>query len=343
MQEKSGDSRISERKKDHIQLAFEAQVRNGELDRRFSYEPMMNSHPRPDAKIPSEIAGKTLDYPIWVSSMTGGTDMARTINQRLAKMCGEFGLGMGLGSCRILLDDDKHFSDFDVRELIGPNRPLFANLGVAQVESLLAENSAWKIESLLEKLRADGLIVHVNPLQEWLQPGGDRFTRPPIRTISDLVNYAQYPVIVKEVGQGMGASSLKALLKLPLAAVEFAAHGGTNFAKLELLRSDPLLLEAYSGIAAVGHDAKAMVDEVNALTKELGDERKCERIIVSGGVRNFLDGYYLMKRLTLPSVYGQASSFLQYAQDDYDKLKRFASLQIEGLKLAYAFLTVKEV
>ncbi len=335
------DPTASSRKRDHIELAFNAQIEKKILDDRFYYEPILAAHPKEGSWPSFSFLGKTMKAPVWVSSMTGGTAMARTINRNLAKACGEFGMGMGLGSCRALLFSDELLEDFDVRHLIGDDYPLFANLGIAQIEQLLEKGQADLIRKLIDKLRADGLIVHVNPMQEWLQPEGDRFEHPPLITIERLLETADYPVIVKEVGQGMGRESLRALLKLPLAAVDFAANGGTNFAKLELLRSDSLKHQVYEQLAFVGHSAEEMMLLTNELIDELGSERACGQIIISGGVKHFLDGYYLTESVNLPAVYGQASAFLKHARADYEDLYTYVSAQIRGLELARAYLKCK--
>jgi len=148
-------------------------------------------------------------------------------------------------------------------------------------------------------------------------------------------------IIVKEVGQGMGYKSLKALLQLPLEAVDFAASGGTNFSMLELLRSDTTKQTAYGNLAQVGHAATEMVDLCNQIKVELGDKMHCRQLIISGGVKDFLDGYYLIEKANFAAIYGQASSFLKHAQADYETLYQHVERQIEGLKLAKAFLTVK--
>lgn len=331
-----------QRKSDHISLAFQSQVEGGSLDWRFHYEPMLAAHPDPVTVLkPFGFLGKTLRLPIWVSSMTGGTELARKINHNLARACNEFGMGMGLGSCRSLLASDEYLEDFDVRPIIGEDLPLFANLGIAQVEKLLELGELDKIDDLLSRLRADGLIVHVNPLQEFLQPEGDRLRRPPLETLQILLSRATYPIIVKEVGQGFGPKSMEALLQLPLAAVDFGAAGGTNFSRLELLRSDPQRKEAFDALVRVGHTAGEMVDMVNQLADSLGDRLVCKEIIVSGGIRNFLDGYYLLSKLTLRAVYGQASAFLRYAREDYDELRKYVHSQAEGLAIAKAYLHVR--
>jgi len=332
------DPTAAARKRDHIELAFRSQVESGELDRRFYYEPLLSGHPTGGSYPSVAFLGKRMRVPIWVSSMTGGTEMAQRINRNLARACREFGMGMGLGSCRSLLHDDKRISDFDVRDIIGEEQLLFANLGIAQLEELVADGALERLPALIDKLRADGLIIHVNPLQEWLQPEGDHFERPPLATIEAVLEAVDFPLIVKEVGQGMGYHSLKALLQLPLAAVDFAANGGTNFAKLELLRSDPAKEAVYSKLAFVGHSAPEMVHLTNQLVEELGDALRCRQIIISGGVRDFLDGYYLTNKLRLPAVYGQASAFLRQARGDYEPLRQHVEAQVQGLELAHAFL-----
>lgn len=338
---KDNDPTAASRKKDHIQLAFQSQIDSGQLDQRFYYEPLLAGHPEKGSLATTPFLGKTMKAPIWVSSMTGGTAMANTINHNLARACKDFGMGMGLGSCRSLLYSNDTLKDFAVRHLIGDDVPFYANLGIAQLETLIEDNDIHLIKELIDKLEADGLIIHVNPLQEWLQPEGDRFKKAPIETIVRILDKIDYPIIVKEVGQGMGYESLKALYQLPLAAVDFAANGGTNFAKLELLRSDTVKQNIYSQLAFIGHSASEMVNISNQIKEELGDKMLCKQVIISGGIKTFLDGYYLINKLNIPSVYGQASSFLKHAQGTYEELQTYVDSQIQGLELAKALLKVK--
>jgi isopentenyl-diphosphate delta-isomerase len=326
------------RKKDHIDLALKSRIDAAKLDPRFYYEPLFTAHPIPGSLPTLDFAGKILRAPLWVSSMTGGTAMANTINHNLARACREFGMGMGLGSCRQLLYSNEMLPDFDVRAAIGPDQPLFANLGIAQLEQLIDAGETARIEELIGKLQADGLIIHVNPLQEAMQPEGDLFKHPPLETIETVLRNFPGAVIVKEVGQGFGPDSLRALLQLPLAAVEFAAGGGTNFAKLELLRSEPAKQMIFEKIAAVGHSAAQMNSFIHAAVEQLGAKRRVERLIISGGIQHFLDGYYLIQTSEIPAVYGQAAAFLEHAQGNYEDLQTFVQSQIRGLELAYAFL-----
>ncbi len=336
------DTIAASRKRDHIELAFNSQVAARQLDHRFFYEPLLAAHPDLNQLENFSFLKKEMRVPIWVSSMTGGTELAYTINHNLARACREFGMGMGLGSCRALLYSDDRLPDFDLRNTIGEDLPFYANLGVAQVEQLLERNELHRAEDMVAKLRADGLIIHVNPFQEWLQPEGDHFKRPPLEIISAFLQQSNIPVIVKEVGQGMGRESIKALLQLPLEAIDFAASGGTNFALLELLRSDPQHQSNYEKLAYIGHSNEDMVNLTNELLVELGEERKCGQIIISGGVKDFLDGYYLMNRLNLSSVYGQASGFLKHARGDYADLQAYVEAQVKGLALAQAFLRIRK-
>ncbi len=335
------DPTAASRKRDHIELAFKSQIDGGNLDKRFFYEPLLTAHPVPGSLKTFSFLGKTMRTPLWISSMTGGTEWAHKINHNLARICHHFGMGMGLGSCRSLLHSDDTLKDFDVRHLIGADLPFYANLGVAQLEQMIERKEVYRVATLIDKLQADGLIIHINPMQEWLQPEGDRFQKPPLETITAFLEQTDVRVIVKEVGQGMGYESLKTLFKLPIEAVDFAASGGTNFAKLELLRSDKTKKEIYKSLAYVGHTAAEMVLLTNQIVEELGNSLRCRQVIISGGIKNFLDGYYLMNKLTLPCIYGQASSFLKHALGSYDDLHHYTEAQVQGLELATAFLKVR--
>jgi isopentenyl-diphosphate Delta-isomerase len=334
------DPNAENRKSDHIHLAFSSRLELNQLDRRFYYEPAFSGHPGEEAIPEMEFLSKKFSIPVWVSSMTGGTKLAGTINKNLAKACKEYGMGMGLGSCRALLYDDAHLEDFRVRKYMG-DQALYANLGIAQIEQLSRENKISEIKDLIDKLDADGLIVHINPMQEWLQPEGDRYDHAPIETISRLIDKLDAKIIVKEVGQGMGPKSIQAFLSLPIEAFDFAASGGTNFSLLELSRANEEMRDYYQSLAYVGHDADDMIDSVNWLMAHKESEINCKQIIISGGIRNFLDGYYQIQKCALPSVYGQASAFLKQSMDSYERLQVFMEKQIEGLKIAYSFLRIR--
>jgi isopentenyl-diphosphate Delta-isomerase len=330
---------MEQRKNDHIALAFSSQISAALADKRFIYEPVLGSHPKGVLE-PFLFLGKTMRVPLWVSSMTGGTKLARTINTNLARACHEFGMGMGLGSCRILLETTGHFDDFNMRDIIGYELPLYANIGIVQLEEMLENKSHERLTDLVGNLRADGLIIHVNPIQEWLQTEGDVLKHPPIESIEKFLSLSHLKVIVKEVGQGMGPESITRLMHLPIEALELAAFGGTNFASAELARSTPDKQELFGPLALVGHTINEMLEIINLLSCNHQD-LACRQLIISGGIRSFLDGYYFISKSLLPSVFGQASGFLRFARGDYQDLQLFVAGQIKGSKLAKAFLTVK--
>lgn len=330
---------MENRKKDHIKLAFESVVNIENQDNRFYYEPLLASHPDEIMK-PFTFLGKTMKNSLWISSMTGGTKQAGHINRNLAKACNEFGLGMGLGSCRILLEDKKYFDDFNLRPLIGDDLPFFANLGIAQIEKAIENNNVYAITEMVNSISADGLIIHVNPLQEFIQPEGDRINKPPLDTIRRFLDKFNSLVIVKEVGQGFGPGSIKALLQLPLAAIEFGALGGTNFSRLEILRSNSVNMELLNPFANVGNTAIDMVEYINKALL-VNPNPECKEIIISGGIKNYLDGYYLVNKIKLQAVYGQASELLKFAVNDYKSLHDYIKGQLRGFRLAESYLRVK--
>jgi isopentenyl-diphosphate delta-isomerase len=267
--------------------------------------------------------------------MTGGMESAHTINKNLARLCGEFKLGMGLGSCRALLNCHDRINDFAVRKYLC-SQPLLANLGVAQLQELLETDGTHKLHELIKILEADGLIIHLNPLQEWFQPEGDRYQISPLKTLQRFLDEeVPYPVLVKEVGQGIGPKSLKALLELPLAGIEFGAYGGTNFSLLESLRAQENN-EYKKSFIQVGHTASEMVEVLNALPT------RGKEFIISGGMSSILDGFELKQKLQAPSVIGMASAFLTPAQESYDVLRNQFLQMREALLVARNILDVKD-
>jgi isopentenyl-diphosphate delta-isomerase len=326
-----------QRKKDHIELTFksrpEKQMDLGSLN----YEPLFSHHPTTDDKLTKEFMGHSFDLPLWVSSMTGGTAQAKHINRNLAKACGEFNFGMGLGSCRSLLTDNSRFEDFNIKTLMG-EAPLYTNFGIAQLEELIEAGKLEKVAEVTKSLDADGVIIHVNPLQEWMQPEGDRFKRAPLDTIIETLDKVKFPIIVKEVGQGFGPKSLKALSGLPLSAIELAGFGGTNFTMLEQARLSGAKSgkkAAKSSFTEVGHTCDQMIDWINSFDQE---QMKCQNFIISGGIVDPVQGHALMNKLKHNSVIGMASTLLKYSMNDYEELRDYILGLQDGLKMAQSFL-----
>lgn len=313
-----------DRKADHIEIALtEGHIEQSNFG--LNYEPLLSAFPEKEV-VGTTFLGKYFAAPIWISSMTGGTKMARLINQNLARACQEFGIGMGLGSCRSILESNQRLSDFDIRSLM-PDRALWANLGIAQVEQLILKNETEKIENLLDKLKCDGLIIHINPIQEWLQPEGDALVKSPLWTLEKLCTNKTYSLIVKEVGQGMGPRSLKALCELPLAAIELASFGGTNFADIELKRST----SSNNSLVNAGHSALEMISWLNELAE--GGQILPE-VIISGGIKNPLQAHALRSKLSTNSVVGLGATVLKHATGEYSQLRNF----LNGFIADYSFV-----
>ncbi len=329
---------LNKRKSDHIELAFRSQL--SENDSRFYYEPLFAASPDLSI-IPSLIiAGKTMRAPWWISSMTGGAEKAGAINANLAKAAAKYGLGMGLGSCRPVMEQTESAADFKIRPLIG-NQPLFANLGIAQLEEIFLNQQSQRVKELISVLEADGLIIHVNPLQEWFQPEGDTFQFSAIDTIKRCLDVFDFPIMVKEVGQGMGPRSLRALLELPIEALDFGSFGGTNFALLENLRSSGVQADEWQPATRVGHNAEEMSQWICDFIQQGTLNIQAKNIIVSGGIKNFLDGYYHLQKVPHNVLYAQASPFLKYALLGEEPLFEYIESQLQGLAMAYSYLSLK--
>jgi len=320
-------SEITTRKDDHIDLAKVSQQLF--RDQRFEYEPMYGVHP--DFKpAPFIFLGKKMNYPFWISSMTGGGKNSKKYNQIFASVCGELGLGMGLGSCRALMEDPSLFSDFDLRDLLGPDAPFFMNLGIAQIADLLKNNELEKLNDLMNMLRADGLIIHVNPLQEFFQPEGDLIIDRPIDIIEKFKAKFLGTIVVKEIGQGMGRRSLKALSDIGIEGLELAGFGGTNFTKLEQIRSKSKLTDFES----IGEPSINMINYLN----EIGSQMD---VIISGGMNDPLEAYYHKSISNNNSVIGQAHKVLEMADLGHENLKSYITSFILKMRLAENFLTIK--
>ncbi len=342
------------RKTHHLVMAEKAQtLLSGDINSMrelFNYEPMTTGFPDLENLEVGKysIAGKTLKAPLWISSMTGGTGEARHINQNLARVAREFGLGIGLGSCRQLLHSDEYFEDFNLRPIIGDDICLMANFGMAQMDQWIQNKEHKRIVEICKRLQVDGLFLHINPLQEFFQEEGDSWSRSPIELLDEvleLFDSTGLSIGVKEVGQGMGPESIKAIMERPISVFEFGAFGGTNFSKLEKMRGhDSSGSQNAMDLSFVGHSAFEMVTLINEWLSDNRENNNIELpgIIISGGVRSYLQGHYLMESLKAPAVYGMAMPFLAHAAIGYEELENFVRSELKGLKMAQQFLKIRK-
>jgi isopentenyl-diphosphate delta-isomerase len=220
--------------------------------------------------------GAPLRAPVLIGAMTGGAELSRTINRNLAEAAQKLGIGMMLGSQRIMLDDNGvAAASFEVREL-APDVLLIGNIGLAQLSDALVP----KLAAALDRIGADALAVHTNPLQEAMQDNGDTDFSGSLARLRQLADGLPCPVLVKEVGHGIGAAAAERLRGMPIAAVDVAGAGGTSWARVEqLVRYGEVRDPA---IAEWGIPTAQALAEVRATLPGMP-------LVASGGIRTGLD------------------------------------------------------
>lgn len=229
---------IQERKKDHVKLCVEGQVDYQTptgFDQYFFRHNALPEVNLEDVSIKSSLLGRTFSFPLMISSMTGGYSDAGQINAQIARFCESRNLPFGVGSQRAMLDDPAEIQSFSVVRDEAPSAFIAANIGGAQLTGGL---SAEDISLLVDSIRADAIIVHLNPLQELVQPEGDRKFAGIENGIRKLVMDTSVPVIVKETGAGISGDVARRLLAAGVSVIDIAGAGGTSWSKVENLRSE---------------------------------------------------------------------------------------------------------
>jgi isopentenyl-diphosphate Delta-isomerase len=228
---------IQARKSDHIKINLEKDVRSHLTTGLEHYRFIHEALPELDLEsvdISLRLFGKSLAAPILISSMTGGTGQAGEINQRLAEAARECSLAMGVGSQRAALENPRQIPSYAITRAVAPDILLFANLGAVQL------NYGFGIDECrraVEMVRADALILHLNPLQEAVQEGGDTNFSGLADKLEEICKKLEVPVIVKEVGWGISERTARILSDCGVAAVDVAGAGGTSWSKVEMERA----------------------------------------------------------------------------------------------------------
>ena len=231
-------SATTSRKQQHVTLVLKKDVRfksksSGFENFSFRHNALPEtSFSQIDTSI--EFLHKRLRLPIIVSSMTGGYPGAKEINRNLAIVCSEEGLAMGVGSQRQALEDKRQHRTFSVVREVSSDVPLIANIGGAEVGRMKTADDALR---LVDLIHADAFAVHLNPLQELLQPEGEPDFRGVLHGIGMLVSALPVPVIVKEIGAGISQDVARRLLGVGVRHIDVAGAGGTSWAGVEALRS----------------------------------------------------------------------------------------------------------
>jgi isopentenyl-diphosphate delta-isomerase len=304
-------TQIESRKADHIRINLEEQVNSGLTTglEKFSFEhralPELNLD---QVNLQQTLFGKTLQAPLLISSMTGGTPEAAQINRYLAEAAQEAGIAMGLGSQRAAIENPALESTFDVRKY-APDILLFANLGAVQL------NYSYGIDQCLRAVdmaKADGLVLHLNALQEALQPEGDVNFSGLAKKIARICKLLPVPVMVKEVGWGFSEADIRLLRETGVAGIDVAGAGGTSWSQVEMHRATS---EADRRLASAfinwGIPTSEAILNVRRVAPEL-------IVFASGGLRNGLD---VAKCIALgASLGGLAGPFLKAANESSSKV-----------------------
>jgi len=314
------------RKADHLRINVEHDVAAKGVDAGFgAYRFTHRALPEIDfdhVDTSVELFGRRLRAPLLISCMTGGTPDARRINRRLARVAQNFGFAMGLGSGRALIESPDLVGTFEVRSR-APDVLIFANLGAVQLKKGYGIDECRR---LVELLRADALVLHLNPLQEALQPEGDTAFAGVLDAIARLCASAPFPIVVKEVGWGIAPADVRALVDAGVAAVDVAGAGGTSWSEVERHRiADAWRANVAAAFAGWGIPTARALVEARAAAPET-------TLIASGGVRDGLDA---AKALALGAdMVGMAAPFLKAADAGLEAAEDLARELVETLRIA---------
>ncbi len=224
---------IEQRKRDHLNLAQNEDLNfsiSAGFDRwRFIHNalPEINLS---EVDTSMSFVGKELAFPLLISSMSGGVKESLNFNATLAVAAEEVGCALGLGSIRAALENEKVRDSFLIARKKAPTAVILANLGIAQI---MASKSVDQVASFCDDLRADGLIIHLNPLQEAFQPGGDTQFKGALNAIKTWIKEFPLPLIIKEVGQGLSPQVIARLQEVGVEMVDIAGAGGSNWISIE--------------------------------------------------------------------------------------------------------------
>ena len=320
-------SKIKKRKKDHLKIALSSVSQAG--DPGFSrYRFIHNALPEFDFNTidtSTTFLGKKVNYPFFISCMTGGIADGERINKNLAKAAQKYKIAMGVGSQRIAIEHPELRKLFNVRAY-AKDVPVIANVGLVQLNYGfgLAE-----LQKCVDMVQANALALHVNPIQEVIQPEGDRNLEDLLPKLEKLVKKLSVPVIVKEVGFGLSEDVVRRLNNVGVRIFDTAGWGGTNWAIIEGLRgkADRALGELFSGWGI------PTTDSIIAAAK-VKEEKKDDSFVIlgSGGVRTGVD---IAKCIALGSdLAGLAAPFAELALISDEKVGILIERLSAELKIA---------
>jgi isopentenyl-diphosphate Delta-isomerase len=301
---------ITSRKSDHIRINLEEDVRSSMTTGLEHYRFIHQALPELDldkVDLSQRLFGKLVSAPLLVSSMTGGTSEAGRINQILAEAAQQAGIVMGVGSQRAALENSAEAETFQVRRF-APNILLFANLGAVQLNYGYTVDHCRRAVDMIE---ADALILHLNPLQEAVQPEGDTRFAGLIDKIAAVCQALPVPVIVKEVGWGVSDQAAKLLASAGVAAIDVAGAGGTSWSQVEMYRiQDESLARVAAAFRGWGIPTAESIQMVRRSAPGT-------YVFASGGLRSGVD---IARCIALGAVLGgMAGPFLKAAARSLDE------------------------
>ncbi len=316
----------SERKSDHLTISLEKDVSFSELSTGLeNFRFLHRALPEADYSsiaLSTPLFGKELSAPLFISSMVGGIPEAAEINKTLARAAREYGIAMGVGSQRCAVEDPDKAETFRVRD-IAPDILLFANIGAVQLNYGFGPGECRKAVDMIE---ADGLILHLNPLQEALQDEGNTNFKNLLEKIERVCAALSTPVIVKEVGWGISGDVARLLCDAGVAGIDTAGSGGTSWSEVESYRTGNIQKKAMARTFASW--GIPLTESITAVRNSVPDIP----VIASGGITNGLEA---AKAIALGAdIAGIGLPFLKAAVQSEKKLHADIALIIAELKLA---------
>jgi isopentenyl-diphosphate delta-isomerase len=315
-----------QRKSEHIRINLEEDVGFNRVSSGFErYRLVHQALPDVDLEAVDtsvELLGKRLDAPLIISAMTGGTPEAEAINCRLAEAAAEAGIGMGLGSQRAALEDGSLATTYRVRHL-APDVLLLANLGAVQLNYGYGLDECRRAVAMVE---ADALVLHLNPLQEALQPEGNTRFSGLFPKIEAMCRGLDVPVVVKEVGCGISEEVARQLAGVGVAAIDVAGAGGSSWSQVEMHRAET---DHQRSVAATFADWGIPTAESLQMAQRGAPGLP---VLASGGIR---DGLQMAKAIAMgATACGVAGPFLPAATMSTGAVLDLALVLVEQLRAA---------
>ncbi len=229
---------IGKRKKDHVEISLSTESKFAEKTNGFENYDFLHFATSEltgaDVSVQVDFFGKKISFPFLIASMTGGFEESLNINALLAEAAEELKIPIGVGSQRAMLENSSLEKTFKIIREKARSVPVVANIGAAE---LIQFKDFTPVQKIVETVEADALFVHLNLLQEIVQEGGKPDFTGLLNKINELTKFCEVPVIVKEVGFGIGKESAKALLDAGVQGIDVAGAGGTSWSKIEQIRN----------------------------------------------------------------------------------------------------------